>query len=277
MGSDTDWGVPSSTLTLPPFAGPNDSQITIGPDIPIELQAWVAAVGTITLVAVIVYRRNATEYAWEGIGTAGGGATFRRWRGTYDPTNGVTVTQQTVIFTSGLGPVTEIFGNGFIATNQAILVNFLNVDIEHNGTSMPRATKAFTGVASDSAAIGAEATVITAGGNLYVAGRVYEVMYYGDTVNPAVADTVVYRCRRTNLAGALVMATAFMLSTTPGNTQNCSGRFLFTPTIDFFDTFVLTMQSVAGGAIMGGNSTSLRYLEIMDRGSTANFANVIAV
>lgn len=273
MGSDTDWGVPSSTLTLPPFAGPNDSQITIGPDIPPELVTWAAGVGS-TLDAVIIYRRNATEYVWEGIGTFVGNTT--RFRGTYDPVFGVVITQRTVIV-AGTG-LSERFGAAFNPPGSNVSVDYIvGTDITYDLVSMPRSVVAFAGVASNSAAVGAEATVITTGFTAYRAGRVYEAMYYGETVNPGVADTVIYRCRRTNLAGALVMASAFILSTTPGNTQNCSGRFLFTPSVDIGDTFVLTLQSVAGGAIMGGSSTSLRYFEIMDHGSTANFANVITV
>ena len=38
------WGAPPDTLTLPPFAGPGDPQIRIGPDVPVCMQARYAAV-----------------------------------------------------------------------------------------------------------------------------------------------------------------------------------------------------------------------------------------
>lgn len=274
MATGGDWSVGPDTISLPPFAGPNDPAIVIGPDIPIELQNWVTAVGSITLVAVIVYRRNATQYAWEGIGTAGFGATFRRWRGTYDTTHGVTVTQQTVVSTA-LGAVQEVFGNGFIATNTDVLVNFLNCDISHNGTSMPRAVKSFIASQVSSAAIGAEAVVLTAPGNLYVANRVYEASFYGYTISTVASDAVEYQLRRTNLAGVAFAFSPWQMNANIGFSQTCLGKFQFTPSVDFFDTFVLTLRSIFGNATMLGSALQTRYLEIVDRGSSANYANVI--
>lgn len=45
MASNRDWGVQSQTLTVPPFAGPAESAIIIGPDLPACMQTrYVSAV-----------------------------------------------------------------------------------------------------------------------------------------------------------------------------------------------------------------------------------------
>lgn len=38
-----DWDVRPNNLTVPPFAGPGTPRVVIGPDVPPELEAWVAA------------------------------------------------------------------------------------------------------------------------------------------------------------------------------------------------------------------------------------------
>lgn len=67
MSGRTDWGVPSSTLTLPPFAGDNDNAIVIGPDIPASLLSWFASSSFAAWVpvAAIIYRYDANNYAYD--------------------------------------------------------------------------------------------------------------------------------------------------------------------------------------------------------------------
>lgn len=103
---DDQIGQPS--IILPYGAGPNDPAIVISTEITPELQAWVTFwIPDVSLDAVIIYRHSATEYVWEGVGTYLTEPT--RWRGTYDPTNGVIVTQRTVI--SAVNGISERFGS----------------------------------------------------------------------------------------------------------------------------------------------------------------------
>jgi hypothetical protein len=107
---DDQIGQPS--IILPYGAGPNDPAIVISTEITPELQAWVTFwAPDVTLDAVIIYRRSATEYVWEGIGTFLTETT--RWRGSYNPTFGVVVTQRTVV--SPLNGISERFGSALNA------------------------------------------------------------------------------------------------------------------------------------------------------------------
>lgn len=58
MGTDGDWGTDPLSLTLPPFAGPNDPAIVIGQDIPQELRDLVhnRMGATMEVVSAIIYR-----------------------------------------------------------------------------------------------------------------------------------------------------------------------------------------------------------------------------
>lgn len=59
-GSSGDWDVGPSSLSLPPFAGPSDPQIFIGPDVPPIVQVAVQAHGrtTRTALAVVIYAKS---------------------------------------------------------------------------------------------------------------------------------------------------------------------------------------------------------------------------
>lgn len=63
-----DWNVPGSTLTQPPFAGPNEPAIVIFPDpIPAAIQAAVTAdfgAGALA-VAAIIYQVDSTRYEFD--------------------------------------------------------------------------------------------------------------------------------------------------------------------------------------------------------------------
>lgn len=62
-GNNTDWGVPGNNITQPPFAGPNEPAIVIGPDVPAELVAYYAPGGR-EVTSAIIFRRDADDYLW---------------------------------------------------------------------------------------------------------------------------------------------------------------------------------------------------------------------
>ncbi len=103
MGSNRDWGVDSQTLTIPPFAGPNDPQIAIGPDIPADLQAFYTAQGT-PVVGAIIFRTNAILYTYEAIVSGGAGTAVGTSR------NGV-VAEYNILSTLTGAQSRQIFGN----------------------------------------------------------------------------------------------------------------------------------------------------------------------
>jgi hypothetical protein len=130
------------------------------------------------------------------------------------------------------------------------------------------ASQANTGI------VGAETPVLTTPSAQYLAGRTYAGTFYGDTLgDPNV--TVVYRMRRTNVVGTAFGASAYQMNViNPAFTQHCSGRYLFTPSTNITDTFVLTLEGFGGNAIMFGNVNQTRYFEIVDCGPTSSYPNV---
>lgn len=68
-----DWDVDPSSLSLPPFAGPNDPSIFLGPDVPLRVQQaindYAGGAGILTAVAVVLYKRSDTLYWFDALVT----------------------------------------------------------------------------------------------------------------------------------------------------------------------------------------------------------------
>lgn len=140
MGSNRDWGVQSSSLTLPPFAGPNDPRIFIGPDIPPELVLWGSTHAT-TFLAVEIYYYDATHYYFQGIGTFGGTTTY--FEGTYDPLNTVYITNRIILSGGvGLGSVEQRIGSNSLNTF-ALAINYQQANLSIDSASQLSITGAF--------------------------------------------------------------------------------------------------------------------------------------
>lgn len=81
-----DWDVPGTTLTQPPFAGPNDPSIVIFPDpIPAAVIALmtgglIPGNGAATVVAAVLYQTGAGEYYFDAISVGGAGQCMARGR-----------------------------------------------------------------------------------------------------------------------------------------------------------------------------------------------------
>lgn len=173
------------SLTLPNNAGPNDSRIVIGPDIPAELVTWGLA-HTATFTAVEIFYVNGQRYKFNGIGTFSGVATY--FEGTYDTTNTVYMVRRTLILGgAGFGTVRELVGS----TSQ----NTFALDYQLLQTTMT--------VASDSKVLVGTGTVATASKNINIfgmtAGTTVSAVYVDIPGSPAVTITKTYGSGVTNL------------------------------------------------------------------------------
>lgn len=70
MADSPDWGVPPNDLTIPPFAGPGEARIVIGPDIPPLLANYISGLGYTIIGAFLSYDQFG-DYYWQAAVTNG--------------------------------------------------------------------------------------------------------------------------------------------------------------------------------------------------------------
>jgi hypothetical protein len=193
---------------------------------------------------------------------------------------GSTVAAQGVA--SYAGPIAVQFG--FNAPAQPVQVVFGSSDGNPNqsrwivdNVSMGRGLRAEVSSAVNSAAIGAEAVVLTTPAMTFYDGRCYQVWAEFDAFG-SVANNPQINIRQTNLAGALLLegqfntaaGTAFGHVVFTGNVRRTAGS-------DLTDNLVLTLQSGAGTVTQRGSATALRRMEIRDIGDSGKYPNAIAI
>lgn len=266
------------TLIIPNNAGPDDPQITIGPDIPPEIEAWVISLaGTVTIDALIVYRHSATEYVWEGVGSFNGAPT--RFRGTYNPTFGVIVTQRTIIAALGL---IERFGAGFNFTTQPSVDYIKGVDITYNTVSMGRGL-AVSGFISSTAGAGpfaAETLILqTTGTVTFEPGRAYEVIFKLHAMGNLAYVDGLFHVRTTNLAGPLLL----QASDWPLNNIDTAVCYTRTVVCNYTAAAIFVFVLLTGAAPLGGTvqvqalAASPYYLQINDIGAATDYPGMVQV
>lgn len=114
-----DWDVASPSLTLPPGAGPGDSRLFLGPDVPLILQTFYSVYGT-SYACILAYS-DATNYEftlWLKTATGGMSAMAKGW-----VLGGITVVEHTFTyfpppgtglpFNTLIGPVLSIPAAGY--------------------------------------------------------------------------------------------------------------------------------------------------------------------
>jgi hypothetical protein len=265
---------PLITLVIPEGAGPTDNRIviTLNPaDIPAELQT---AYGGLLIGAIIGYNGATGTYCYIGWDTLP-----RLVMGSWD---GAVIEQDFDLNSTGLNlqdigaanPITvQVLG-----TTGTIFGLGGSVDFQIQGFSQSRGLKKRIDSAANSAAIGAEAIVLTSPSVSFVDGRCYEVRYKGG-VTASVANISTFRVRKTNLVGQLLAATAwpslagaltFLAGEDSIYVKNVSGA-------NISAALVLTLQASAGTSTHLGSATLVRLLDIRDAGAAADFANAIAI
>lgn len=150
-----------------------------------------------------------------------------------------------------------------------------------DGVSAGRGLKMFVGVPGNSAAIGAEAVVLTGGAQTFVDGRCYAITW-SHNVNGTVAAPGTFafvRFRKTNLAGTLLGFAQVHLPA--AGAQNYGQGTIHvrraTGAGDLVDNLVMTLQAVAGTVTQTGAATDLRNFKVEDCGDEGDYPNAIAI
>ena len=290
---------PTFQLIIPTNAGPNDRRIEIGSVLPADLVAFYTG-GSYTPIAGMVLYNPPDEYDYIIYCITAGGLTAIcvGTRNTFGVAESFEVTP-----TLGSANATITFGQfatsfGFIQGGSSFVVTGAGSDITASaggsigcvgtgsvdifgdffidGIDGYRGIKARADAVANSAAIGAEAVVLTTPAMDFLDGRAYRITWRGRLVSSA-ALTGTVRIRRTNAAGQLLdvwqwiygaaQSLGFMnqiiVRRTAGSTLN--------------STIAITLQASAGTITQSAAATDVRYLQVEDVGPAASYPNAIAI
>lgn len=274
MSSNRDWGVSGSTISIPPFIGPNDPGIIIGDTVPPVLTAYYAGFGA-TVVSAIIFQRNSLEFQWLALIDTGGD--IETTMGSYQNPD---ITEMTSVFTQA---TIGHFNVGSKGTGIVVVNGGSELQLEDdtaftiNAVSQPRGTIDFVSSAVNTAAIAAETVVLTSNSTIFKDDRAYSVEFHEIHRPVGGATLALVNIRKTNLAGVIKIG-----ETTPVNGGDTTGQVRGfvrnTSGADVTAVLVATIASFPAGTVQGiGAANQLRWLEIRDVGESARFPNVIQI
>lgn len=147
-----------------------------------------------------------------------------------------------------------------------------------DGISAARGTRMRTSSNVNSAAIGAEAVVLTATRPFFKFwdGRAYEARWR-TRLQASVANTTTLRVRRTNAAGQLLGDWVYPV---PTAAQDYQGRMVFVRAAgagDLVSDIALTLTASAGTTTAVATGAALRDLEVIDIGADTDYPGVVAI
>ena len=151
-------------------------------------------------------------------------------------------------------------------------------DMRHTGISLSRGDRAFIASQANSAAIGAEAAVLTTASFTPRDDRAYEFRFGGNVVTSA-ANTTTFQIRKTNAAGAIVAA-GIPFVVTAAQTNRREGVWIARNNTgaDIASYAVcLTMAASAGTSTQNGAAQNPRWLVVRDIGDATQYPNAIAL
>jgi hypothetical protein len=266
--------VSGSTISIPPFIGPNDPGIIIGDTVPPVLTAYYAGFGA-TVVSAIIFQRNSMEFQWLALIDTGGD--IETTMGSYQDPD---ITEMTSVFTQAtLGH----FNVGSKGTGIVVVNGGSELQLEDdtaftiNAVSQPRGTLDFVFSIANTAAIAAETVVLTSNSNVYKDGRAYSIEFH-ELHRPAGVPTLaLVNFRKTNLAGVIKVG-----ETCPVNggdtTGQVRGLVRNTSGADVTAVMVATIAPFPAGTVQGiGAATTLRWMEIRDIGEATRYPGVIQI
>jgi len=143
------------------------------------------------------------------------------------------------------------------------------------GSSAPTGLIAQVDSATNSAAVGAEAVVLTLPTTVFLNERAYRARFRGGTLSSG-ANGFVYRIRQTSVAGTILHVTQDLGNTT-GVSMFDEMVMVRTAGSDLVDNLVLTLQALAGTVTMLGNASFVRYFELENAGPSSRYTNRIAI
>jgi len=137
----------------------------------------------------------------------------------------------------------------------------------------------FVSSTADTAAIAAEAVVLTGNSFTWRAGRAYALLFHQHTL-PSVANTFVqFLVRKTNLAGAVLVAENIPTGAVAAAQMTCQSEMLIRNNTggDVTANVVLTMSPGAGTMTGKGAATNLRWMKALDIGAAADYPNAVQI
>lgn len=270
-------------LVLPMGSGSTSPRIVLGPDVPADLQTYYTGLGTPVVSCVLFYGDNGTDYRYEATCNFSGfvlvvtglsvGGTIRESLAEYRGSslfNSYDLGSQFPIGVHiGSTSRSPAVGETFRIEKS---VDFLIDLVSHGRGLLDRVDST-----SSSAAVGAEAIVLT--GNTITAkdGRAYRICWRLRAAS-SVANTITHQVRKTNLAGAVVDTCAFPAAGTTA--MNFYEECVVKRTAgagDLSINFVLTAAASTGTVTDQAGTTNVRFLEVWDCGAAADFPNALAL
>ncbi len=276
MASNRDWGVSGSTLSIPPFIGPNDPGIIIGFENPPDLVAYYAGFGD-TLISTIVFRSNATDYDYIALVIDAANTPFLA----FGSANPLAVNEMQTIFQVGANPEL-ILGSGsvgVVAVAAGALFSIrpgagFNID----GISQPRGQLDFVSSTANTAAVGVETVILTSNNKTYIDGRAYTIEVH-EVHRPTGGATLAFlNIRKTNLAGVVKIGELCPINGGADTTGQVKGIVRNISGANVTTVVVATIAPFPAGTVQGiGSATQLRWMEIMDAGDAVDFPNAIQI
>lgn len=289
--SDGDWDVESQSLTLPPFAGPGDAAIILGPDVPPELTAYYAPT---LVVAVIIFRQASGDYAYLALlgplgsplamGSVRAGVVHEQYQTFWGSSAAIMQFFGSILqFESG-GELNIRFGSTLTILDPGSALNIgsssapTDGDFNIDGRAQGRGLIASVESTANGAAIGAETVDLTLPSATYYDGRAYEARIVTHYFASAPPSTCVTRLRLgTTTAGTLVWVWTLGTNTAATATRYNSGIFRRVAGSDLTTQMCMTMATTAGNTTNGGGANNLRSLQVWDIGAAADYSAYPAI
>lgn len=276
----TDWVVIDTftrrrSLTLPDGAEPDDPAIVIGPEIPALIEDYYTFF-TAEVHAVMVYRINQTEYSYDALYSFAG-ADVAIGRGTVIAGNVSEAFSVGATAGSAITYLNRFHGNHVAISNSTFPGGAFTID----GFSAPRGRRDFVSSTANTAAIGAEAVVLTGNSITWRAGRAYEVIHEADGVGSIANNAAAFQIRKTNLTGTILRTgMTFEMSSTAGVNETCHSRTIIRNNTGshVVANIVLTLASLGGGTVtLAAAAAQVRYMEICDVGAASDYPSAVQI
>lgn len=262
MASNRDWGVDAQSLTLPPFAGPNDPAIVVGPDIPPEIVAFYAPD---TVISVLIFRQSQGNYICFAL---------------VDPLLGRSFVD--VVGRESVGALVSIanrwrMGTIGIDTSMAVLSN----DYTYDGTDLPRVVAGYGIATANSAGIVSPASAVvisTAATVTIVSGRAYRFSYASSHFSAAVGALAQYAFTRAGGGGFSLGGGNWRTEGGASTGLAFSKVAVRAPAIvNIVDTFQVTLTALSSTITAFGSAGVPRELLVQDIGASTDFPSATLI
>lgn len=268
-----DWSVPGSSLTVPPFAGPDEPAWVVGDDIPANLVAYYAGFGAQTVVMAQIFRLNSVEYDFIALVLQAGITAI-----TQGSANSTGISEITSMYRNGSQP-TLILGSG--GSNAVVAIEtgagfsirtgaVYNID----GKTAPRGILLRVNAIANSATVAQTETVIYTTANAdFPVGYVWQLFWDGHLFSSQVNQATI-RVRRNSLAGVILAEwTCSVPLANAIDYRSAFGYIRNTGAAPINTKVVLTLVADVGTVLIAATPTVGARFEVRTIGAPADYTN----